>query len=115
LTILAGYGTVFLCGMCLYPLVVRPREHADAALALLVHAALLATLAAFAPALLLWALLLPLCVAMAVGSYLFYAQHNFPSARFEERGAWDYATAALAGSSYIPMGPVMRWFTGNIG
>jgi omega-6 fatty acid desaturase (delta-12 desaturase) len=115
LTILGGYVTVFLYGMCLYPLVLRPRQHADAALALLIHAALIATLAAFAPGLLLWTLLLPLCVAMALGSYLFYAQHNFPNARFEEGGAWDYATAALAGSSYIPMGPVLRWFTGNIG
>jgi omega-6 fatty acid desaturase (delta-12 desaturase) len=51
---------------------------------------------------------------MALGSYLFYAQHNFPSARLDEGSAWDYATAALAGSSNIPMGPLMRWFTGNI-
>jgi omega-6 fatty acid desaturase (delta-12 desaturase) len=115
LTILAGYLTVFLYGMCLYPLVLRPRQHMDAALALLVHAALVATLAAIAPALLWWALLLPLCVAMALGSYLFYAQHNFPEARFDKPDAWDFATAALAGSSYIPMGPVLRWFTGNIG
>jgi omega-6 fatty acid desaturase (delta-12 desaturase) len=115
LTILAGYVTVFLYGMCLRPLLLRTRQHGDAALALLVHAALIAALATFAPALLLWTLLLPMCVATALGSYLFYAQHNFPDARFQEGGAWDCAAAALAGSSYIPMNPVLRWFTGNIG
>jgi omega-6 fatty acid desaturase (delta-12 desaturase) len=50
LTILAGYLTVFLYGMWLHPFVLRPWQHADAALALLVHAALVAALAAFARA-----------------------------------------------------------------
>jgi omega-6 fatty acid desaturase (delta-12 desaturase) len=115
LTILAGYATVFLGGMCLRPLLLRPRQHADAALALALHAVLVGALSAIAPALALWALLLPLAVATAMGSYLFYAQHNFPAARFQDGGTWDYAAAALAGSSYIPMNPVLRWFTGNIG
>ena len=115
LTILAGYATIFLYGMCLYPLWFRPRQHADAALALLLHAALVTVLAAVAPALLLWTLLLPLGVATALGSYLFYAQHNFPGARFQEGCDGDYAATALAGSSYIPMNPALRWFTGNIG
>ena len=101
--------------MCLRPLLLRPRRHADAALALLLHAALGTALAAFAPALLLWTMLWPLWVATALGSYLFYAQHNFPEARFQEGEAWDHGAAALAGSSYIPMNPVLRWFTGNIG
>jgi acyl-lipid omega-6 desaturase (Delta-12 desaturase) len=115
LNILAGYATVFLYGMCLQPLLWRPRQHADAALALVMHAALLAGLAVFAPTLLVWTFLLPLWVSTALGSYLFYAQHNFPAARFQEKVGWDYADAALAGSSYIPMNPLLRWFTGNIG
>src|SRR5438876_7887719 len=40
LTILAGYATVFLYGMCLSPFLLRPRQHPDAALALPLHAAL---------------------------------------------------------------------------
>jgi omega-6 fatty acid desaturase (delta-12 desaturase) len=88
LAILAGYVTVFLYGMCLKPLLLRPQQHTDAALALLVHAALVGVLAAFAPALLLWTLVLPLWMATALGSYLFYAQHNFPGAQFQE-GAID--------------------------
>ncbi len=115
LTILAGYATVFLYGMCLAPFLLRPRRHADCAAALVIHAALVAALAALNPAVLLWALLVPLWVATALGAYLFYAQHNFPGARFQEKGLWDYADAALAGSSYIAMGPVLRWLTGNIG
>jgi omega-6 fatty acid desaturase (delta-12 desaturase) len=54
-------------------------------------------------------------VATALGSYLFYAQHNFPGARFQEKGDPAYAAAALVGSSYTPMNYVLRWFTGNIG
>jgi omega-6 fatty acid desaturase (delta-12 desaturase) len=76
LTNLAGYATVFFYGMCLRPLLLRPRQHADAALALVLHTALVAALAIFAHTVLLWALVLPLSVATALGSYLFYAQHN---------------------------------------
>src|SRR5262245_5905784 len=47
LTILAGYATVFLYGMCLRPFLLRPRQHADAGLALLLHATLVTALAAF--------------------------------------------------------------------
>jgi omega-6 fatty acid desaturase (delta-12 desaturase) len=93
----------------------HPRQHADAALALLVHAALVAALAVFAPAVLLWSLVVPLGLATALGSYLFYAQHNFPGAHFQQEGERDHAVAALARSSFIPMNAVLRWFTGNIG
>jgi hypothetical protein len=46
---------------------------------------------------------------------LFYAQHNFPGARFPNRAGWDYVAAALDSSSYLRMNPVMHWLTGNIG
>jgi omega-6 fatty acid desaturase (delta-12 desaturase) len=93
----------------------HPRQHADAALALVVHAALVAAFAVFAPAVLLWSLVVPLGLATALGSYLFYAQHNFPGAHFQHEGARDHAVAALVRSSFIPMHAVLRWFTGNIG
>jgi acyl-lipid omega-6 desaturase (Delta-12 desaturase) len=115
LTILAGYLTIFLYGMCLGPLLQRPRQHADAAVALLLHGALIVALGVLAPDMLVWTMILPLAVSMALGSYLFYAQHNFPGARLQEAGTWDHADAALAGSSYIPMNPLMCWFTGSIG
>jgi omega-6 fatty acid desaturase (delta-12 desaturase) len=58
---------------------------------------------------------LPLAIAMAIGAYLFYAQHNFPDLLVQPRESWDFARAALESSSYMEMGPLMAWFTGNIG
>jgi len=60
-------------------------------------------------------LLIPAVVAMAAGSYLFYAQHNFPSVQLHRRRDWNYVQAALTSSSLFEMGPVMHWLTGNIG
>jgi omega-6 fatty acid desaturase (delta-12 desaturase) len=57
----------------------------------------------------------PLTIATAAGAYLFYAQHNFPEVYLQPREEWNYVRAALGSSSYMPMGPVMNFFTGNIG
>jgi len=116
LTILLGYFTVFLYGMCLGPLLSDPRRYWDSALTLAFHACAVAGLVAFAPpGVFLLAYLVPGMVAAAVGSYLFYAQHNFPGVKIFANEDWDYVDAALGSASYIEMGPVMRWFTGNIG
>jgi omega-6 fatty acid desaturase (delta-12 desaturase) len=115
LTIALGYLSVFLFNMCLRPWLLNPRKHADAGLALLLHAALVAALAYYNPAALALAVILPFGLAMACGSYLFYAQHNFPGVKLRESGEWSYVHAALHSSSFIRMGPLMRWFTGNIG
>lgn len=64
---------------------------------------------------LLLGLILPLMVACAAGSYLFYAQHNFPGCHLEAREDWTHAGAALKSSSYLKMSSLMNWFTGNIG
>jgi omega-6 fatty acid desaturase (delta-12 desaturase) len=79
------------------------------------HVSLIVSLALFAPSLVFWSLMLPLVLATGLGSYLFYAQHNFPGAQFQDEDSMDFVTAALTTSSYIPMNPVLRWFTGNIG
>ena len=63
----------------------------------------------------LFAFALPLMIACTLGAYLFYAQHNFPNMHVQPRESWSYARAALESSSYMEMGPVMRFFTGNIG
>jgi omega-6 fatty acid desaturase (delta-12 desaturase) len=59
--------------------------------------------------------ILPVALATGVGSYLFYAQHNFPSMQLRGRREWEYTFAALRSSSMFDMGPVMHWLTGNIG
>ena len=64
----------------------------------------------------LWyAFLLPQIIAHALGAYLFYAQHNFPEAYVQPRESWTYVRAALESSSYMKFGPLMNYFTGNIG
>jgi len=116
LTILFGYFFIFQYGMCLYPFLTRPRENYDGLLALVAHIVLAAVITWFLgwPTLVL-TLIVPHFVATAIGSYLFYAQHNFPSVSFSENARWSYDTAALESSSYMRTGPVMAWFTANIG
>jgi len=116
LTFLFAYGTVFLYGMCIRSLIVNPRLHIDSGLAILTHFGVAVVLGLAGWDLLLLCLVLPSAIAATAGAYLFYAQHNFPGTRFFESAArWDYVSAALNSSSYMPMGPVLAWFTGNIG
>jgi omega-6 fatty acid desaturase (delta-12 desaturase) len=49
------------------------------------------------------------------GVFLFYVQHQYEDAYWETGENWDYAEAALKGSSYLKLNPVMRFFSGNIG
>jgi omega-6 fatty acid desaturase (delta-12 desaturase) len=115
MTMLLSYGSLFVYGMCLRPFLARPREHWDGGTAIVLHAVLIAVLAIARPDVLVFTYVLPLTLAAAVAAYLFYAQHNFPSFEIKPAGEWDYAFAGLKSSSYLRTGPVMRWFTGNIG
>jgi acyl-lipid omega-6 desaturase (Delta-12 desaturase) len=54
-------------------------------------------------------------VAGAAGVWLFYVQHQFEDAYWERGEDWDYTTAALRGSSFYELPPVLRWLFGNIG
>jgi acyl-lipid omega-6 desaturase (Delta-12 desaturase) len=54
-------------------------------------------------------------LAAMAGIWLFYVQHQFEDAYWESAESWDYATAALHGSSHLVLHPVLQWFTGNIG
>jgi acyl-lipid omega-6 desaturase (Delta-12 desaturase) len=116
LTILFGYLFMFLYGMCLGPFVRHPIRHLDCLLALVVHGAIAAALLAFGgwPALVL-TLLLPFFVAYALGTYFFYAQHNFPDVSFSDQAGWTYEKAAMESSSFMRNGRIMDWFTANIG
>ena len=49
------------------------------------------------------------------GIWLFFAQHQFEDAYWAEHDQWDYANAAIRGSSYLKLPRVLQWFTGNIG
>lgn len=116
LTIGLGYFTMFLLGMCISSFLSSPRKHLDALLALILHFAAAACIFIFL-GWQAWFLLffVPFLIAFALGSYLFYAQHNFPGVTFSCNTEWAYDKAALESSSYMVMPPVMHWFTANIG
>ena len=54
-------------------------------------------------------------VAGSAGVWMFYVQHQFEGVYWERSENWDYATAALQGSSFYKLPKVLQWFTGNIG
>lgn len=116
LTILFGYLFAFLWGMCIYPFINQPREHKDCLAAFLLHVAIGVALTwFFGWTALVLTLIVPQFIASAIGTYLFYAQHNFPTVSFYDRAGWAYEKAALESSSFMKTGPIMGWFTANIG
>lgn len=116
LTILLGYIIVFLYGMCLYPFFNNPRDHYDCLIGFIVHVVIGAALFYFF-GWQVWVLtqVIPHFIASMIGTYLFYAQHNFPGVCFFDRHGWAYEKAALESSSYMKTGPIWSWFTANIG
>jgi omega-6 fatty acid desaturase (delta-12 desaturase) len=54
-------------------------------------------------------------LAGATGIWLFYVQHQFEDVYWENKGEWNYAAAALEGSSYLKLPKVLQFFSGNIG
>ncbi|MEO1334737.1 MAG: fatty acid desaturase [Myxococcota bacterium] len=116
LTMLMGYFTVFLVGMCIRPLIANPRRNYEAALSLALHGALIGVLTAIGGFEFAFrAYLFPLAVSCALGAYLFYAQHNFPDMEIRDRRDWEYTAAALHASSMMNTSPLIGWFTGDIG
>lgn len=116
LTILFGYISMFIFGMCVSSFMSAPRKHYDSLIALILHFSISAALIIFFG----WqawvfAVGIPHFIACCMGAYLFYAQHNFPTTTFAENKDWKYEKAALESSSYMVMSPIMNWFTGNIG
>jgi len=116
LTMALGYLTVFTLGMCVRPLVTNPRRNWTAGLALVLHFGVLAAIwTAFGFSVALTGWIIPHAVAFATGSYLFFAQHNFPDIEIRDRRDWEFTAAALHSSSMMEGGWMMRWLTGDIG
>lgn len=59
--------------------------------------------------------LIVLVTAGAAGVWLFYVQHQFEGVYWERTEEWDYAEAALKGSSFYKLPRILQWFSGNIG
>ncbi len=54
-------------------------------------------------------------IAGIAGVWMFYVQHQYEDVYWERREEWDFATAALHGSSFYKLPKILQWFTGNIG
>ncbi len=115
LTILFGYATIFFWEMSLWAFIANPRKHYDGAMAVVLHIAVAVALSFISWQAMILGLVIPMFIITCLGSYLFYAQHNFPGMKRRHGKDWDHVYAALQSSSFMKMGPVMHWFTGNIG
>lgn len=54
-------------------------------------------------------------VASVIGGWLFFIQHQFEDTHWESGDGWDFQIAAVHGSSYYVLHPILDWFTGHIG
>jgi len=54
-------------------------------------------------------------LAGAAGIWLFYVQHQFEGVYWARRRNWDALRAAMKGSSFYKLPPVLAWFSANIG
>ena len=111
-----AYFTTFMFGMCIQSFLSSFRRHWDSLVVLIVHVAVAVYLFIHF-GWLTWFLtfFLPFFLSQMLGSYLFYAQHNFPGVVFRKNVEWSYTNAALESSSYMKLNPFMEWVTANIG
>ena len=62
------------------------------------------------------AIQLPIMVlASIVGVWLFSVQHRFEHALWASEADWEFAAAAMGGTSHLHLPRMLQWFTGNIG
>ena len=115
LIIVFGYFTSFLLNKTLLKFCKAPRTNMACGISMIVHFGMAIVIGLFSIKALVLALMVPLFIGSAFGTYLFYAQHNFPGMRRKEGSEWDYVYAALYSSSFMKLSPMMNWITGNIG
>jgi len=54
-------------------------------------------------------------IASVIGVWLFSVQHKFEQTLWLRGEDWNVTDAAVRGSSFLKLPPVLQWFTGNIG
>jgi len=78
--------------------------------------ALIAILAILVGPLALLKLHLPIVLlAASAGIWLFHVQHQFEDTYWQRDPTWSFHQAALQGSSYYRLPPLLQWFTASIG
>ena len=116
ITVFMGYFTLFIYWLNIKSVSHSPKQHLDSLLSLVFHVAASYYIYFYINPLTYWvAWFIPFFLAFAIGSYLFYSQHNFPGAQFRESHDWKYELAALTSTSFMVMNPFLQWMTGNIG
>jgi len=111
-----AYFTTFMYGMCIQSFLSSPRRHWDSLVVLVLHFSIAVFLVIhFGWLTMFLAFFLPFFLSQMLGSYLFYAQHNFPGVTFKKNVEWSYTNAALESSSFMRLNPFMQWVTANIG
>ncbi len=116
LVVLFGYITIFAFSLCLLPLLRNPFRHLDSLVSIIAHGGLISVLLVYGNAdVVFFSVLLPMTIACALCSYIFFAQHSFKRMYIISPDAWTYYRAALESSSYMRLNKIMQWFTGNIG
>ena len=116
LTIALGYFSLFIFDFNIKTFFQSPKKHWDSVIALAIHITIgvfIFKTAGLIGLLISWTL--PFVIANGSGSYLFYAQHNFPGAQYVDNKDWNYFDAAIKSTSFLKMNPIMNWFTGDIG
>lgn len=116
LTIFAGYITLFIFDFNIKTFIQSPKKHWDSIVALIIHFTIGFYIFQYGGILtLLISWIGPFVLANLLGSYLFYAQHNFPGAKYVKNKDWNFTDAAIKSTSFMRMGAIMNWFTGDIG
>ena len=116
--VMFGLGPVWslMIGPRLWSRKMRPRQRHSVMLTNLVMLAFLGAIWFFLGFTAWLAVQLPAAIlAGTAGVWLFYVQHQFEDAYWEDAGAWSYSDAALRGSSHLKLPKVLQFFSGNIG
>lgn len=116
MNMLLSVFTTFTIGMAIKPLLRAPTKHWAGLVGLvMVYGSAALAFSLGRGDLWVFGWLIPMWLAAMAGGYLFYAQHNYPEGHIASRQDWTFVKAALESSSFMVMGPVMNWFTANIG
>ena len=116
ITFFLAFFTVFMFGQMLSSIVTNPTRYWDSIIVFFLHVGLtVGFITCLGWTTYALTIFLPLASSMMIGSYLFFAQHNFPDIYIQQPASWQFTRAALDSSSYLETGPFWRWVTGNIG
>jgi omega-6 fatty acid desaturase (delta-12 desaturase) len=116
--VMFGLGPIWslMLGPRIWSNKMRPRQRHSVIATNLVLALVIGAIVWFA-GLDAWLLVqMPIAIlAGTMGVFLFYVQHQFEDVYWESSEDWNYADAALQGSSYLKLPKIFQFFSGNIG